>query len=91
VYVVDLLEQVSLTHPVRPSHNCFPRGVVTVILSTIKIKSFLIDKININLIMIALNIKTNYKNAILIVIQSSMSKIKISKNKLSTVKPLILG
>jgi hypothetical protein len=39
--------------------------------------------------MIALNIKTNYKNAILIVIQLSMPKIKIPKK--NTIKPLILG
>jgi hypothetical protein len=39
--------------------------------------------------MIAYNINTNYKIAILIVIQSSMPKIKIPKK--NTIKPLILG
>jgi hypothetical protein len=39
--------------------------------------------------MIALNIKTNYKNVILIVTQSPMPKIKIPKK--NTIKPLILG
>jgi hypothetical protein len=38
--------------------------------------------------MIAFNIKTNYKIAILIVIQSSMPKINIPKK--NTIKPLIL-
>jgi hypothetical protein len=44
-------------------------------LSTIKMISFL-DK---HFIMIAFNFKTNYKNVILIVIQSSMPKINIPK------------
>jgi hypothetical protein len=39
--------------------------------------------------MIALNIKTNYKNIILIVIQPSKLKMKITKK--NTIKPLILG
>jgi hypothetical protein len=39
--------------------------------------------------MIAFDIKTNYKIAILIVIQSSMPKINIPKK--NTIKPLILG
>jgi len=41
-------------------------------------------------IKIALNIKTNYKNIILIVIQSSMPKIKYPKEQI-TIKPLIFG
>jgi len=44
-------------------------------LSTIKMISFL-DK---HFIMIAFNFKTNYKNVILIVIQSSMPTINIPK------------
>jgi hypothetical protein len=48
-------------------------------LSTIKINNFLRqDK---KFIKIAFNIKTNYKTTILIVIQSSMPKIKIPKKK----------